>query len=290
MISATKASALLKLIRFDKPIGTLLLLWPTLWALWIAASGVPDIKLLLVFMLGTFLMRSAGCVANDLADRDLDGAVARTHNRPLITGAVTVTEAIVLALVLCLLAFALVLTTNNLTILLSLAAVVLTACYPLMKRVTQLPQLVLGLAFSWSIPMAFAAQTGSLPAGCWLLFIGNVLWTIVYDTQYAMVDRDDDIKIGIKSTAILFGNADRAVIGVLQIMCLLAYYLGSLKFELGIVFYTGLATIALLFIYHQYLIRNREATACFRAFKHNNWVGLVMFASVVVDYALTNQG
>jgi 4-hydroxybenzoate polyprenyltransferase len=290
MISATKTSALLQLIRFDRPIGTLLLLWPTLLALWIAASGVPDIKLLLVFMLGTLLMRSAGCVANDLADRDLDGAVARTLNRPLITGAVTVTEAIVLALALCLLAFALVLTTNALTILLSLAAVALAACYPLMKRVTQLPQLVLGLAFSWGIPMAFAAQTDSLPAGCWLLFIGNVLWTVVYDTQYAMVDRGDDIKIGIKSTAILFGDADRAIIGALQVMCLVAYYLGGLKFELGTYFDIGLAITALLFVYHQYLIRNREATECFRAFKHNNWVGLVLFTSVVVDYALANQG
>ena len=290
MISATKAYALLQLIRFDRPIGTLLLLWPTLWALWIAAGGVPDIKLLLVFMLGTLLMRSAGCIANDLADRDLDGAIARTHRRPLITGAVTVTEAIVLTLVLCLLAFVLVLTTNNLTILLSLAAVALAACYPLMKRVTQLPQLVLGLAFSWGIPMAFAAQTGSLPAGCWLLFIGNVLWTVVYDTEYAMVDRDDDIKIGIKSTAILFGDADRAIIGALQIFCLLAYYLGGLKFELGMYFNIGLAITALLFVYHQYLIRDRETTACFRAFKHNNWVGLVLFTSVVVDYALANQG
>ncbi len=286
MISASKVSALLQLIRFDKPIGTLLLLWPTLWALWIAAAGLPSLHLLVVFILGTFLMRSAGCIANDLADRNLDGAVARTRERPLVTGAVSISEAITLAVVLCLLAFVLVLTTNNLTILLSLAAVALAATYPLMKRVTQLPQLVLGLAFSWGIPMAFAAQSNSLPTGCWLLFIGNVLWTVVYDTQYAMVDREDDIKIGIKSTAILFAEADRAIIGILQLMCLVAYYLGGQKFELGIYFHLGLAAAALLFVYHQFLIREREPAACFRAFKHNNWVGFALFLGVVLELGL----
>jgi 4-hydroxybenzoate polyprenyltransferase len=290
MTIATKAAALLQLIRFDKPIGTLLLLWPTLWALWIAAGGIPDTGLLIIFILGTFLMRSAGCVANDLADRNLDGSVERTKSRPLVTGAVSTGEATLFGLTLCLLAFILVLFTNNLTIMMSLPGAALAATYPLMKRFTHMPQLVLGLAFSWGIPMAFAAQTNTLPTGCWLLFIGNVLWTVVYDTKYAMVDRDDDIKIGVKSTAILFGDADRLVIGCLQVMCLLAYYLGGQKFGLGLYFNVGLVVAGLLFGYHQYLIRNQDRDACFRAFKHNNWVGLTIFTAVVLDYALGSAG
>jgi 4-hydroxybenzoate polyprenyltransferase len=216
----SKFNALLQLIRFDKPIGTLLLLWPTLWALWIAAEGLPDGKLLLVFVAGTFVMRSAGCVINDLADRNIDGAVDRTRQRPLVTGAVTVGEAVALFLVLLSIAFVLVLQTNQLTVLLSLAGAALAACYPFMKRFTHLPQVVLGVAFSWGIPMAFAAQLGELPSALWAIFCGNLLWIIAYDTQYAMADRDDDLLIGIKSSAILFGRYDRFIIACLQILAL----------------------------------------------------------------------
>ena len=200
MAHSSKTSALLQLIRFDKPIGTLLLLWPTLWALWLAAQGVPDVDLLVIFVVGTFLTRSAGCIVNDLADRNLDGAVARTSARPLVTGAVTVREALILFVALMLLAFMLVLLTNTLTIALSIVAVLLASSYPFMKRYTHLPQLVLGAAFSWGIPMAFAAQRGTLPPALWLVYLGNLLWTVAYDTAYAMVDREDDLRIGIKST------------------------------------------------------------------------------------------
>ena len=284
MSATAKINALLQLIRFDKPIGTLLLLWPTLWALWIAAQGMPDYKLLFIFISGTFLMRSAGCIVNDLADRHMDGAVARTSTRPLVTGAVTVNEPLALCVVLTLLAFVLVLFTNTLTITLSLAAALLAATYPFMKRYTHLPQVVLGAAFSWGIPMAFAAQLGALPPALWLLYLGNLLWTMAYDTKYAMVDRDDDIEIGIKSTAILFGRADRALVGILQSLSLLALYLAGVEFGLGIYYNASLLLVVGLFCYHQYLIRDREPEACFRAFKHNNWVGLVIFAGVILNY------
>lgn len=280
-----KTAALLDLIRFNKPIGTLLLLWPTLWALWIAAEGIPDYQLLAIFVGGTFLMRSAGCIINDLADRKFDGDVARTSARPLVTGAVSVPEAITALIVLCLLALVLVLFTNPLTIALAVAAVGLTATYPFMKRFTHWPQVVLGAAFSWGIPMAFAAQREALPPALWLLFIANLLWTVIFDTKYAMVDRDDDLKIGIKSTAVLFGDADRLVIGVLQLMCLLALYLAGLRFELGLYYKLSLLVVAGLFAYHQYLIRQRDRDACFRAFLHNNWVGLSIFVGIVAHYA-----
>lgn len=283
--SPSKLLALLRLIRWDRPIGTLLLLWPTLWALWIAAEGLPDIKLLLIFSLGTVLMRSAGCIINDLADRNLDGSVERTQNRPLVTGDVTVVEALAFFVVLCLLAFGLVLMTNLLTILLSVPALILASCYPLMKRYTHLPQVVLGLAFSWSIPMAFAAQQGSLPPALWLLFTGNVLWTVVYDTKYAMVDRRNDLEIGIKSTAILFGESDRSVIAVLQVLCLAALVLAGREFGLGWPYYLSLLVAAGLFAYHLYLIRERDEAACFKAFLHNNWVGLTVFLGIVASYA-----
>ncbi|EED31945.1 4-hydroxybenzoate polyprenyl transferase [gamma proteobacterium NOR5-3] len=284
--SPSKLSALLRLIRWDRPIGTLLLLWPTLWALWIAAEGVPDIKLLVIFALGTLLMRSSGCIINDLADRNLDGGVERTRNRPLVTGDVTVVEALAFFVVLCLLAFGLVLMTNLLTILLSVPALLLASCYPLMKRYTHLPQVVLGLAFSWSIPMAFAAQQGSLPAPLWLLFTGSVLWTVVYDTKYAMVDRRNDLEIGIKSTAILFGESDRSVIAVLQVLCLAALVLAGREFGLGWPYYLSLLVAAGLFAYHLYLIRERDEAACFKAFLHNNWVGVTIFLGIVANYAM----
>lgn len=286
MASTSKTRALLQLVRFDKPIGTLLLLWPTLWALWIAARGVPDYRLLVIFIGGTFLTRSAGCIVNDLADRRVDGAVKRTSGRPLVTGAVTEKEAIALFSVLMLLAFVLVLFTNALTIGLSVVAVVLASTYPFMKRYTHLPQLVLGLAFSWGIPMAFAAQRGELPAALWLIFLGNFWWIVAYDTKYAMVDRDDDIAVGVKSTAILFGRHDRLIIGALQVLCLLSLYLAGRAFQLGIEFNLSLAVSATLFGYQQYLIRNREHEACFRAFLHNNWVGMAIFIGIVLHYHL----
>ena len=285
-----KPGALLQLIRFDKPIGTLLLLWPTLGALWIAAQGLPDWKLLAIFSIGTLLMRSAGCIINDVADRHVDGKVARTRNRPLVTGAVSVNEAIVFFVTLCLCAFVLVLFTNTLTIALSLGAILVASAYPFMKRYTNLPQLILGIAFSFGIPMAFSAQQGNLPPALWLLFLGNLLWTVAYDTQYAMVDREDDIRIGIKSTAVLFGDADRMIIGALQIMCLLAMFLAGLRFELGLYYNAALLIVAGLFAYHQYLIRTRDTEACFKAFRHNNWVGLVIFLGIVLHYQIGSAG
>ncbi|MCB1700281.1 MAG: 4-hydroxybenzoate octaprenyltransferase [Pseudomonadales bacterium] len=284
MASISKSSAVLQLIRFDKPIGTLLLLWPTLWALWIAAGGVPDYDLLAIFVAGTFLTRSAGCIINDFADRRVDGAVKRTSGRPLVTGAISEREALSLFIVLMLLAFTLVLLTNTLTIELSVVAVLLASTYPFMKRYTHLPQIVLGLAFSWGIPMAFAAQRSELPTALWLIFLGNLWWIVAYDTMYAMVDRDDDIRAGVKSTAILFGSHDRLAIATLQALCLLCLYLAGQAFALGPWFYLSLAAAAALFCYHQYLIRNREREACFRAFLHNNWVGMAIFVGIVLHY------
>jgi 4-hydroxybenzoate polyprenyltransferase len=285
MASTSKIRAMLQLIRFDKPIGTLLLLWPTLWALWIAAEGVPDLDLLVIFLLGTFLTRSAGCIINDLADRHVDGAVARTSGRPLVTGAVTIKEALVLFSALMLLAFGLVLLTNTLTIQLSIVAVLLASTYPFMKRYTHLPQVVLGLAFSWGIPMAFSAQINQLPPALWLLFLGNLWWIMAYDTKYAMVDRGDDILAGVKSTAILFGVYDRLAVAILQLFCLLTLYLAGREFSLGLYFKLSLIVAAAMFGYQQYLIRDRDRDACFRAFLHNNWVGLAIFVGIVLHYA-----
>jgi 4-hydroxybenzoate polyprenyltransferase len=284
----TKFRAVLQLIRFDRPIGTYLLLWPTLGALWIAAEGTPDYLLLAIFIAGTFLMRSAGCIINDIADRNVDGAVARTQTRPLVTGTLTANEAIALFLAFCLAAFILVLFTNTLTIALSLGGVLVAAAYPFAKRYTNLPQLVLGVAFSFGIPMAFSAQRGDLPSALWLLFMGNLLWTVAYDTQYAMVDRLDDTKVGIKSTAILFGDADRLIIGVLQGLFVLTVFMAGRRFELGLAYNLSLLVAASLFVYHQYLIKDRNPEACFKAFKHNNWVGLIIFMGVVLHYQSGN--
>jgi 4-hydroxybenzoate polyprenyltransferase len=284
MALSPKTHALLQLIRFDKPIGTLLLLWPALWALWLAAQGVPNYTLFAIFLAGTFLTRSAGCIINDIADRNLDGAVARTRARPLVTGAVTVREAMILFVVLMLAAFILVLLTNRLTVILSVAAVILVASYPFMKRYMQLPQLVLGAAFSWSIPMAFAAQSEALPPALWLAYLGNLLWTMAYDTEYAMVDREDDLKIGIKSTAILFGSYDRLMIAVLQASSLISLYLAGQAFGLGLYYNVSLVVSAALFSYQQYLIRARRPDDCFRAFLQNNWVGMIIFSGVVLSY------
>ena len=280
----SRFSAYLSLIRFDRPIGVLLLLWPTLAALWIASGGVPATDLLIIFSLGTFLTRSAGCVINDIADRRVDGQVQRTQARPLVTEAVSVDEAMALAASLAMAAFVLVLFTNYLSILLSLAAVFLACAYPFVKRFSNLPQLVLGAAFSWGIPMSFAAARNQLPAELWLLFIANLLWTVAYDTEYAMVDRDDDRQAGIKSIAILFGDMDRAMIGFLQLLSLLALGLAGLRFELGGVYFLSLLLAAALFVHQQYRIRGRDRAACFQAFLQNNYVGLVIFAGVVLHY------
>ncbi len=275
-----------RLSRMHKPIGIFLLLWPTLWALWIAASGWPDTPVLLVFVCGVFLMRSAGCVANDLADRKFDRYVERTRERPLVTGEISVREARLLLASYVLIAFLLVLTTNRLTVLLSLVAVCLALVYPFMKRFTYLPQFVLGLAFGWSIPMAFAAQTGAVPAIAWLLLLGNILWSVSYDTMYAMVDREDDLRIGVKSTAILFDDADRLIIGIIQLMLMLVLVLLGDRLHLGIYYYVGLLLAAIMAGYQQFLIRDRTPELCFKAFLNNNWLGAVIFIGLFLNFQL----
>jgi len=279
----SKFQAYSRLMRIDKPIGTLLLLWPTLWALWLSDRGVPPLSVLVVFVLGVFVMRAAGCVINDFADRKVDGFVKRTAGRPLPSGAVSEKEAKILFVLLGLLAFALVLTMNLMTILLSLGGLALAWCYPFMKRYTHLPQVVLGAAFGWAIPMAWAAVSESLPLECWLVFLANICWTVAYDTQYAMVDRDDDIKIGVKSTAILFGRYDRLIIGLLQLATLGLLALAGLLMQLNAFFYWSLLGAAALFLYQQKLIVRRERDACFQGFLNNNYVGLVVFIGVVLN-------
>lgn len=282
---SSKSTALLQLIRFDKPIGTLLLLWPTLWALWLAAQGVPDLQLLAIFVAGTFLTRSAGCIVNDLADRNLDGAVARTSARPLVTGAVSVREALVLFTVLMLLAFVLVLFTNALTIALSLVAVVLASTYPFMKRYTHLPQLVLGAAFSWGIPMAFAAQRGTLPPALWLLYLGNLLWTVAYDTEYAMVDRDDDLRIGMKTSAITLGRFDVLAVMVFYVVYLEGWASLLSDANLGWPWHAAQVLASLQAVWHFFLIRGRTREGCFQAFRLNHWLGATVFAGIALGYA-----
>lgn len=276
-----------RLMRLDKPIGILLLLWPTYWALWLAAEGIPSFKNFVIFTLGVALMRSAGCVINDFADRKVDAHVKRTQHRPIATGLVSPKEALVLFVVLCLVAFGLVLLTNTLTVQLSFIALALAACYPFMKRYTHLPQVVLGAAYGFGIPMAFAAEAGELNKGVWLLFIANVLWTVAYDTFYAMVDRDDDLKIGVKSTAVLFGEQDRFMTAMLQVLTLYTLYLAGRQFELGGYYLVGLAVAAGFFIYQQWLIRYRVREACFRAFLNNTWPGLAIFLGIFADLSLS---
>ncbi|WP_444922649.1 4-hydroxybenzoate octaprenyltransferase [Microbulbifer sp. CnH-101-G] len=273
-----------QLARMDRPIGSLLLLWPTWAALWLAAGGWPGLHLFAVFTLGVILMRAAGCAVNDFADREIDGHVKRTATRPLATGSITPKAALGLFAGLSFAAFLLVLTTNLLTILLSLPALALAFCYPFAKRHTHLPQVVLGAAFSMGIPMAFAAVTGEVPPQAWLLYTANLLWTLCYDTFYAMVDRDDDLKIGVKSTAILFGDMDRAITAALQFLVLLALLLMGQRFALGAIYYVAMAIVAALFSYQQWLIRDRDRNACFKAFLHNNWVGLAIFAGIFLHY------
>lgn len=272
------------LMRLHRPIGILLLLWPLLWALWIASSGHPQPLVLAVLLLGVLIMRSAGCVINDYADRGIDPHVRRTRERPLAAGRVTAKEAIGLFVGLCLAAFALVLLLNGLTIALSLIALILAITYPFTKRYTHLPQLYLGVAFGWAVPMAFAAQTSEVPIVAWLLLLAVVLWALAYDTMYAMVDREDDIEIGVKSTAVLFGQADRAIIGLVQIsLFTLLAFIGE-RVGLGLYYYFGLVAAALLALYQQHLIRNREPQQCFQAFLNNNWVGAAIFLGIFVHY------
>ncbi len=284
---ACKLRAFADIMRADKPIGTFLLLAPTLWALILANGGLPPWHLLAIFVGGAIIMRSAGCTANDLADRALDGLVERTRNRPLVTGALTVREALLLLSVLLLAALGLVLLTNHLTVQLSFIGAALAVAYPFMKRITYLPQVVLGAAFSWSIPMAFSASTNSLPVALWWLFAANLLWTVIYDTQYAMVDREDDLAAGIKSTAILFGQLDRRIIGLLQLACLLCFIACGRAFALSAPWYLAVTIVGFLFAWHQHLIRHRDREACFKAFNQSKWIGAIIFAGLVGHFALT---
>lgn len=276
----------LLLMRVHRPIGVLLLLWPALWALWIAGNGRPDAYVLFVFVAGTFLTRSAGCVVNDFADRKLDPHVSRTHDRPIASGSVSIREAWILFTALMLLAFFLVLTLNRLTVMLAVAAVAIMMIYPFLKRFTNLPQFFLGIAFSWSIPMAWAALTGTVPITAWLLFVAAGLWTVVYDTMYAMTDRDDDLVAGIKSTAILFGRQDRKIVGLLQVLTLALLWIAGRQFGLGAPYVAGLVVGAGFFLYQQHLIRNRDPAACFKAFLNNNWFGLAVFAGILLDFTV----
>jgi 4-hydroxybenzoate polyprenyltransferase len=276
----------LRLIRFDRPIGSFLLLWPTWWGLWFAAQGRPSLPNLLIFTAGVFLMRSAGCVANDYADRHIDGHVERTRERPLASGQLGEREALAVGALCALASFVLVLMTNALTVWLSFAALVFAAGYPFLKRCTHLPQVGLGIAFSWGIPMAFAAERQALPPPLWLLFCAAVLWSVVYDTFYAMVDRDDDLAIGVKSTAILFGDADRLITALLQVLVLLLLWLAGRQFGMGLPYAVALLGGAALFAWQQYLIRARERACCFRAFLNNNLFGLLVFAGIATDYLL----
>ena len=275
-----------QLVRGDRPVGWLLLLWPTWWGLWIAAEGVPPWWPLAVFTAGVWLTRSAGCVINDYADRWLDPLVARTRGRPLATGAVSGREALAVFAVLMLVAFALVLTLNRLTAWLSLVGLVLAMTYPYLKRHTYLPQVYLGLAFGWGIPMAFAAVTGEVPAIAWVLYVANIFWATAYDTWYAMVDRDDDLRAGAKSTAILFGELDLVAQGVLYVLAFAALALVGQRAGLGPYYWYGLAAAALLVAYEFVVARHRERDACFRAFLHNHWVGAAVFAGIALDHAL----
>jgi 4-hydroxybenzoate polyprenyltransferase len=275
-----------KLMRLDKPIGILLLLWPTLWGLWISSYGRPDWVILWIFVLGTVLMRSAGCVINDYADRDFDKHVVRTQNRPLPSGQVSAKEALLLAAVLALLAFELILPLDRLVILLSVPALLIAATYPFTKRFFAIPQAYLGIAFGFGIPMAYAANVGTVPLIAWVLLIANLFWAIAYDTEYAMVDRDDDIRIGIKTSAITFGKYDvLAVMGCYAVMLAILAGVG-LRFNFGALYYAGLLAAAGIMGYHYTLIKDRERDKCFKAFLHNNWVGAAIFAGIALDHFL----
>ena len=272
------------LMRLDKPIGIWLLLWPTLWGLWIAGEGHPEPRIFLVFVIGVIVMRSAGCVINDFADRKIDNQVSRTKDRPLASGTVAPAEAIVLFIALGLIAVALVLTLDPLTQALAIIGAILTILYPFMKRLIAAPQLILGAAFGWSIPMVFAAQTGEIPRLAWLIWLAVIVWAVIYDTIYAMVDREDDLKLGIKSTAILFGSADVFIITLLQVILMLAFWLIGAAAHLGVWYFAGTLIAGLLFVFQYLLIRRRQPDACFRAFLNNNYVGMAIFIGIMLDY------
>lgn len=282
--AGARAQAYARLLRLDKPIGIWLLLWPVLWALWLSSGGKPDQHVFLVFVLGTVLTRSAGCAMNDFADRNFDGHVQRTRDRPLVTGLIDPIEALALCISLGLIALGLVLTLDRLTQLMALVGGVLLMTYPFMKRFFPLPQFYLGAAFTWSVPMAYAAHTGAVPRMGWLLFIAGLLWTMAYDTMYAMVDREDDRRLGVRSSAILFGDADRFIIGIMQLMSLFALWLAGRELELGLWYGLGLAVAAIFALYQQYLIRERKPENCFRAFLNNNYYGMAIFAGIALEY------
>ncbi|MBL1432718.1 MAG: 4-hydroxybenzoate octaprenyltransferase [Gammaproteobacteria bacterium] len=275
-----------RLMRLDKPIGILLLLWPTLWGLWVAAEGLPSWHILFVFVAGVVLMRSAGCVINDYVDRDFDGHVERTQARPLVSGAVTTKEALVLFGVLVIASFVLVLTLDYFTLALSVVALLLAVVYPFTKRYINIPQVVLGAAFAWAIPMAFAAIRGEIPLVAWLLFIATVLWAVAYDTFYAMVDREDDLRIGVKSTAILFGRYDRIIVAVLHGLVLAILLFVGKIIAAGFVYYMGIFTAILFAAYQQWLVRDGDKARCFYAFLNNNWFGLVIFLGIFLNFGI----
>ncbi len=283
----TQLSNYAQLMRLDKPIGTWLLLWPTLWALWLAGKGHPDGGIFIVFMLGVFIMRSAGCVLNDFADRNIDPYVERTRSRPIASGAVAPMEALTLFVALALIAIGLAAMLNRQAQVLAVIAAALTVVYPFIKRFVSIPQFVLGMAFGWAVPMAFAAQTGQTQQLAWLVFGTALVWAVIYDTFYAMADREDDLRIGVKSTAILFGDADLFVIGGLQILMLLALILIGDMAELGSWYYTAVFVAGVLMVYHQWLARDRIAANCFKAFLHNHYIGMIVFVGIVLHYTFT---
>ena len=286
--SSTESMSTLKglwlLMRMDKPVGIYLLLWPTLWALWLASLGMPEVDVLVIFVLGVVVMRAAGCVINDIADRKIDGHVKRTQARPLISGVITLKQAWLCFFGLLLIALLLVLQLNIQTVYLSFVAVLLASAYPFMKRYTQLPQVVLGAAFSWAIPMAFMAVNQHVPSWIWWLYVANLAWTVAYDTQYAMVDRDDDLKIGVKSTAILFGSYDRLWIGVLQLIAIGCLAIMGTLLQLPWPFWLGAGCMALMFIYQQRLLKSPTRDTCFKAFIQNHWGGLALWLGLVFSF------
>ncbi len=275
----------MKLVRADKPIGALLLMWPMLWALWIISEGHPSGLVLIVFIVGTFLMRSAGCAINDYADRHIDGAVARSRDRPIVSGKVTPTEALMVAAALAILSFLLVLTMNRLTIAMSFVGVVLAAAYPFSKRITYWPQLVLGLAFGWAVPMVDAAQTGSVGVTGWVIYLAAILWALAYDTIYAMVDRDDDLKLGVKSTAIWFGQYDVLAVAVILVLVMLTLVIAGLHSSLGELYFYGLLAGSVVVLRQLWLIKGRDPVLCFKAFLLSNYMGLAIFIGLVLNYA-----
>jgi 4-hydroxybenzoate polyprenyltransferase len=287
--TAARFRAYAQLTRLNRPIGIWLLLWPVLWALWLSSAGHPDPQAFVIFVLGVVLTRSAGCAINDYADRNFDGHVTRTRDRPLVTGRIEPVEAVGLCIALGLIALGAVFTLNHLTQLLALAGAFLVMTYPFMKRFFPLPQFYLGAAFTWSVPMCFAAQTGAVPRLAWLLFFAGVSWTMAYDTMYAMVDRDDDRKLGVRSSAILFGDADRFIVGVMQLMCLLALWLAGRELKLTTWYASGLATAAIFALYEQFLIRDRKPEQCFKAFINNNYFGMSIFVGIALEYLFAGR-